>query len=98
MFSLKKLLPRTLFARSLLILTLPIILALMISIYIFFDGHWSKTASKLVQGVASESVYLIEQVEQNQNIEFVQDLSRQSLQHFQLNLKYIPAVRLDITQ
>ena len=62
MFSLKKLLPRTLFARSLLILTLPIILALMISIYIFFDGHWRKTASKLVQGVASESVYLIEQV------------------------------------
>ena len=88
-FSLKKILPRTLFARSLLILTLPIILALIISIYIFFDGHWIKTASKLVFGVAAETSYLVDQVEQNKDAKFIQNLSQLSLKHFNLNLEYI---------
>jgi two-component system osmolarity sensor histidine kinase EnvZ len=69
-----------------------------ISIYIFFDGHWSKTASKMVQGVASESSYLIDLVEDNQNEKYVQELSKQSLHHFELNLKYIPNVQLDLQQ
>lgn len=87
--SIKKILPRTLFARSLLILTAPIILTLAISIYIFFDGHWSKTAAKLAVGVAGEVSFLVDAVEDNQDEEYIDQLSRASLSNFQLSIKYI---------
>ncbi len=88
-WSLKKLLPRTLFARSLLILTAPIILTLVISIYIFFDGHWSKTASKIAVGVAGEVAYIVDVVSENKDPALIQNLSDLTIKNLQLNLQYI---------
>lgn len=51
---LKKILPQTLFFRSLLILITPIFLLQVISTYIFFDRHWSKMTSRLAYAVAGE--------------------------------------------
>jgi len=96
--SLKSILPRSLFARSLLILTLPIILTLLISIYIFFDGHWRKTASKMVVGVASEVSYLVGQVSLESGAEFVQKLSDESIEHFQLSLKYVADGKINLEE
>ncbi len=50
----KRLLPQTLFFRSLLILILPIFLLQIILTYIFFDRHWSAMTARLGLGVAGE--------------------------------------------
>lgn len=92
--SIKNLLPRTLFARSLLILTLPIILTLIISTYIFFDRHWSGTASRLAAGLAGEVSYLVDEINKNQDEEFLNKLMDSSLHHFQINVKYVEGAKI----
>lgn len=94
-FSVKKILPRTLFARSLLILTLPIILTLIISIYIFFDRHWSGTAARLAAGVAGEVSYLVEEVQKDNDEVAMQGLMDLSLTHFQLGVEYKEGGRIE---
>ena len=59
----KRLLPRTLFWRSLLIITIPVLLVQIISTFIFFDRHWAAMNERLAFALAGEVAFLIEQVE-----------------------------------
>lgn len=56
---LKRLMPNTLFGRSLLIVVLPIILLQILVTYIFYDRHWDDVARRLAQGVAGEVASVI---------------------------------------
>ncbi len=50
----KRFLPRTLLARVLLILLLPVVLAQLVATYVFFDRHWENLTSRLAYGVAGD--------------------------------------------
>ena len=50
----RRLLPSTLFARSLMIVSLPILILQMIVAFVFFDRHWDSMSDKLVFGLAGE--------------------------------------------
>ncbi len=56
---LKRLLPNTLFGRSLLIVVIPIILLQILVTYIFYERHWNNVARRLAQGVAGEVAAVI---------------------------------------
>ncbi len=86
---LKKILPRSLFARSLLILTVPIILILSISTYVFFERHWERMAGRLATAVAGEAAFLVERVQQATDEIDLNDLIAASQEHMQLNLKFV---------
>ena len=92
--SIKRYLPRSLFARSLLILTAPIFLTLVISTYVFFDRHWENMASRLATAVAGEVAFLSEQFVQAPDQEKLERLMQESRQHLQLNLSYVPEGRI----
>ncbi|MDX9689798.1 MAG: ATP-binding protein [Alphaproteobacteria bacterium] len=51
---LKRMLPKTLFGRTLLIVVLPTILALTVATFVFFDRHWSTVTQRLVHSVAAD--------------------------------------------
>lgn len=87
--SIKKYLPRSLFARSLLILAVPIILIQVISTYVFFDRHWTKMAGRLAVAVAGEVAFLADRVEQNPTELYVEELRKNSMAHMQLSIKYV---------
>ena len=88
--SIKRYLPRSLFARSLLILAVPIVLIQVISTYVFFDRHWSKMAGRLAFAVAGEVAFLTGQVEKNSSKKYLETLMDDSLSHMQISLKYVP--------
>jgi two-component system osmolarity sensor histidine kinase EnvZ len=56
----KRLLPTTLFGRSILIIVTPLILVQVIATWIFYDRHWDTVARRLAAGVAGEVAYAIE--------------------------------------
>lgn len=87
--SIKRYLPRSLFARSLLILTVPIVLTLIISTYVFFDRHWERMVGRLAVAVAGEVAFLAEQVKENKNPKVMSRLQEDSMSHLQLNLRYV---------
>lgn len=57
---LKRLLPRTLLGRSLLIIVSPLILVQIISAWVFFERHWDTVAVRLARGLAGDISATIE--------------------------------------
>lgn len=85
----KKYMPRTLFARSLLILITPIVLTHIISTYVFFDRHWDRMAGRLSAAVAGEVAFVTRQVERDQSRDMMAQLTRDSLKTLQLSVQII---------
>lgn len=56
----KRILPRSLFGRSLLIIVTPLILVQMISAWVFYERHWDTVARRLSSAVAGEIAQVVE--------------------------------------
>jgi len=59
----RKLLPRTLFGRSLLIIVTPVVLAQLVATWIFYDRHWETMTNRLAFAVAGEIAFVVDQLE-----------------------------------
>jgi two-component system osmolarity sensor histidine kinase EnvZ len=57
----KRVLPRSLFGRSLLIIVTPLILLQLVSTWIFYDRHWETIERRLANAVAGEIASVIDQ-------------------------------------
>lgn len=57
---LKRMMPRGLFGRWLLLLVLPVVLLQIFSAYIFYERHWDAVSRRLALGVAGEIATLID--------------------------------------
>ena len=56
----KRVLPRTMFGRSLLIIVVPLVALQAIATWIFYDRHWAAVSWRLSAGVAGDIALLIE--------------------------------------
>ena len=56
----KRVLPRTMFGRSLLIVVMPLILLQAIATWVFYDRHWEAISWRLSTGVAGDIALMIE--------------------------------------
>ena len=56
----KRVLPRTMFGRSLLIVVMPLILLQAIAAWVFYDRHWAAVSWRLSTGVVGDIGLLIE--------------------------------------
>lgn len=92
---LKRILPRTIFGRSLLILILPMLLLQAITTYIFFDRHWEKMTSRLAFAVAGEVAIMAEVLEGPDGASQIAGLSRYAVQHLDLLISYAPGTSLE---
>jgi two-component system osmolarity sensor histidine kinase EnvZ len=57
-----KYLPKSLFARALLILVVPTLLIQIVTAYIFFDRHWDNVSRHMSTSLAGEAAFLVEQL------------------------------------
>jgi len=60
----QKILPRTLYGRSLLIIVLPVFLMQMIVAYVFIDRNWDSMSDKLVHALTGEIDLVTDQIKQ----------------------------------
>jgi two-component system, OmpR family, osmolarity sensor histidine kinase EnvZ len=75
----KKLLPRSLLGRSLLILVVPLVLLQVFSAYVFYEAHWSKVSKYLSRGLAGDvgaMVDLIRKDPSEEGLDWAFDLAR----------------------
>lgn len=59
----KRLLPRTLEGRTILILVVPVVIAQLVTVYIFFERHFSALSVELARAVAGDVAMVISQIE-----------------------------------
>ncbi|NYZ11726.1 HAMP domain-containing protein [Azospirillum sp. RWY-5-1] len=65
----KRILPRTLFGRSLLIIVTPVVLAQAVATWIFYDRHWDSMSRRLAFGVAGDIAMVVELLEDDPTAE-----------------------------
>lgn len=58
--ALRNMLPRTLFARSLLIIVTPLIILQLVSTWIFYDRHWDTITRRLSDAIAGDVAVVLE--------------------------------------
>jgi len=56
----KRVLPRSLFGRSLIIIILPLVIAQLIATWIFYDRHWDTVQRRLASGVAGDIAFVLD--------------------------------------
>jgi two-component system osmolarity sensor histidine kinase EnvZ len=74
----QRVLPRTLYGRSLMIIVMPILLLQMIVAYIFIDRHWDSMSDKLVFALAGEIRMVTGQIKQAATPEEIDGIARQA--------------------
>lgn len=84
----KKFLPRSLLGRSLIILTVPVLLILGISTYVFFERHWERMSSRLAVAVAGEVALIVDRYADATTPEEKDLLTRKALEHLQLSVQF----------
>jgi two-component system osmolarity sensor histidine kinase EnvZ len=90
----KRLLPRTMFGRSLLIVVMPLVLLQAIAAWIFYDRHWAAVSWRLASGVAGDIALTIEAMQFAQSPKASARLLRRALMVVDLRLTLRPGARL----
>ncbi|MBR2429909.1 two-component sensor histidine kinase [bacterium] len=56
----KKIMPKTLFFRTMLLIFIPLIVVQVVSIYAFFDGNWKKVGRRLSDNLVANMAFVIQ--------------------------------------
>jgi len=86
---LKSVLPKTLLARALMILILPVLLVQIFTAFIFFDRHWSKVTARLAANVAGEVALAAQVLEDDPGPEMVKTILRYVRENLDLDIGYM---------
>lgn len=98
MFSVKKFLPRTLLGRSLLIMTVPVILTQVITTYMFFDRHWNKMTNRLAYAISGEVSVINALIQQDPSAAHVAKMQRYFQSYLDITIDYQPTQKLPARQ
>jgi two-component system osmolarity sensor histidine kinase EnvZ len=91
---LKKIFPRTLFARSLLIIVIPVLLLQIVTTLVFVDNHWRKVTSRMAFAVAGEIAIITDDLDKSDNVEKVKKISTTYAQKLDLLVTFEPDAKL----
>lgn len=86
----KKFFPRTLFARSLLIIVIPVLLLQVVTTLVFVDNHWRKVTSRLAFAVAGEISIIADQLDKSHSEEDARRISDLYAQKLDLLVTFEP--------
>lgn len=86
----KRLLPRTLFGRTLMIVVTPVMLAQLLATFVFFDRHWATMTNRLSYALAGDVGLVVELVQAENNPARLQRLAERVERHMDLRIRYKP--------
>jgi two-component system osmolarity sensor histidine kinase EnvZ len=91
---LKKILPHSLFGRFLLIILLPNIIVQLVTVYIFYERHWSGVSKHMATALAGDVAFIVKAIESESLIERDVMLKIAS-DNMYLDLKFKEGAKLD---
>ncbi|MFA7275768.1 MAG: ATP-binding protein [Pseudobdellovibrionaceae bacterium] len=92
--TIKEFVPRSLFARSLLIIVIPALLVQVVTTAVFLDNHWRKISSKLAFSVAGEVAIISDEVDGGVSEQRFGEMSDVASQKLDLLISYEPDKQL----
>lgn len=94
----RRITPKTLFARALMILVLPILLIQLIAVFIFYDKHWASVTRQLSSSLAGEITWLVEHWEYANDIDRRRWLAFQARRNYGLRVAVMPPMRSELPE
>lgn len=95
MYWVRRLMPRTLFARSLLIIVIPVLILQIVALVVFVDNHWSKVTSRLAYAVAGEVAILVQEMEHGASQQRMLTMAKYSAQNLDMLITFEPGRKLE---
>ena len=86
--ALKRLLPTTLFGRSLLIIVLPVAIMQIAVTWAFFDAHWQSVTAKLSEGLAGDIAWAVKSYEDDPSPAAVEKLAKRAEDSLSLSIAF----------
>ena len=83
----KKILPKSLLGRTLLIIVTPLILLQLVSATVFYETHWTKVSRGLARGLAGDISALMELLRQDHSPQGITVIRELAAQHMSLMVK-----------
>jgi two-component system osmolarity sensor histidine kinase EnvZ len=90
----KRVLPRSLFGRALLIIVTPVVVLQIVATYIFFERHWDQVSRRLALGVGGDIAMIIELLDQFPGAESRERILVDALYRMHLKVTLLPGERL----
>jgi two-component system osmolarity sensor histidine kinase EnvZ len=90
MLTIKRLLPRSLFGRWLLLLVGPIVVLQALLTYVFYERHWDAVTRRLGLGLAGEIAVVISTRESNSNPVALSELVQRMGQSLEIDISFLP--------
>jgi len=90
----KRVLPRTLFGRSLLIIVTPLVLVQVIATWIFYDRHYDTITKRLAQGLAGDVAAVITLLSRSDSPMEQRRIFQMARVTMQLELTFTPEAKL----
>ena len=94
----KRILPKTLFGRALMILVTPLVLLQLIAAHIFIDRHWETVTRRLTAAIAGEIALVITELGRDPSPQAQTRIFDMANKHFQLRMTFTPNVTLPDTK
>jgi two-component system osmolarity sensor histidine kinase EnvZ len=91
----KRLMPRGLYMRALLILVTPVILTQAIATHVFFERHWKTVSNRLAFAFAGEVAVIAEEMDRGNPKEVVKNLQDTMDRNLYLTLHYAEGEKID---
>ena len=92
---LKRLLPLSLFGRSLLIMVTPLVIVQVVAAWVFYDRHWETVSRRLATALAGEVAFLVEMRERPGDEPTDRDLVIAAVRHFDLQVTFETPAHFD---
>ncbi|BBK44585.1 ATPase [Allostella vacuolata] len=89
-----RVLPRSLFGRSLLIIIMPLLIVQIVSTWYFYDRHWDIVARRLAQAIAGDVAAIVDLHEQAKTPAERAEIVALALRHMDLRVDWRPGERL----
>ncbi len=86
----KRILPRSLLGRSLLIIVTPLVLVQVVAALVFFESHWDKVTLRLARGLAGDVAVLVTLLREDATESGVAHMERIAADHMQIRAAYRP--------
>jgi two-component system osmolarity sensor histidine kinase EnvZ len=93
----RRLLPRSLFGRTLLIIVVPTLITLAAATFVFFDRHWYTVTTRLTYAVAGDVAVVVDLMQKSTTSESVAEVARLASQKMDLFVSFAPGEKLPDT-
>ncbi len=94
MLRFKRLLPRSLFGRMLLIFVLPTFIMLAAATYVFFERHWYTVTKRMTYALAGDVAFIVELLENSKNMDTFEGVKTLAYEKMNLTVTFMPGQTL----